>query len=59
LSNGLVGCWPPEARRKGVDILLTPTVNLRRTPLGGRHFECLSEDPLLSGRIGAAYVRGL
>jgi beta-glucosidase len=48
-----------ECRRKGVDVLLAPTVNLHRTPYGGRHFECLSEDPLLTGRIGAAYVRGL
>ena len=48
-----------EARRKQVNVLLAPTVNLHRSPLGGRHFECLSEDPLLSGRIGAAYVRGL
>src|SRR3954453_22574270 len=48
-----------ECRRKGVDVLLAPTVNLHRTPYGGRHFECLSEDPLLTSRIGAAYVRGL
>ena len=48
-----------EARGKGVDVLLAPTVNLHRTPYGGRHFECFSEDPLLTGRIGAAYVRGL
>src|SRR5215218_4925261 len=48
-----------ECRRKGVDVLLAPTVNLHRTPFGGRHFECLSEDPLLTARIGAAYVRGL
>ena len=34
-------------------------VNLHRTPYGGRHFESFSEDPLLTGRIGAAYVRGL
>jgi beta-glucosidase len=40
-------------------VLLAPTVNLHRAPNGGRHFECLSEDPLLTGRIGAAYVRGL
>jgi Glycosyl hydrolase family 3 N terminal domain len=59
LVERLGGLLAAEARRKGVDILLTPTVNLHRTPLGGRHFECLSEDPLLSGRIGAAYVRGL
>ena len=48
-----------ECRRKGVDVLLAPTVNLHRTPYGGRHFECYSEDPLLTARIGAAYVRGL
>ena len=48
-----------EARRKGVDVLLAPTVNLHRTPLGGRHFECYSEDPLLTARIGTAYVRGV
>ena len=48
-----------EARRKGVDVLLAPTVNLHRTPFGGRHFECFSEDPLLTARIGAAYVRGV
>ena len=48
-----------EARGKGVDVLLAPTVNLHRSAYGGRHFECFSEDPLLTGRIGAAYVRGL
>jgi beta-glucosidase len=48
-----------EARRKGVDVLLAPTVNLHRTPYGGRHFECFSEDPLLTSRIGVAYVRGV
>ena len=48
-----------EARAKGVDVLLAPTVNLHRNPAGGRVFECFSEDPLLTGRIGAAYVRGL
>ena len=40
-------------------MLLAPTVNLHRSPVGGRVFECFSEDPLLTGRIGAAYVRGL
>src|SRR5881398_924012 len=48
-----------ECRRKGVDVLLAPTVNLHRTPYGGRHFECFAEDPLLTARIGAAYVRGV
>src|SRR5215207_2235809 len=48
-----------EARQKGVHVLLAPTVNLHRTPYGGRHFENLSEDPLLTARMGAAYVRGV
>jgi beta-glucosidase len=48
-----------EARSKCVDVLLAPAVNLHRTPYAGRHFECFSEDPLLSGAIGVAYVRGL
>ncbi|GAA0475391.1 beta-glucosidase [Paractinoplanes deccanensis] len=48
-----------ESRRKGVHVLLGPTVNMQRTPLGGRHFECYSEDPLLSGEIAAGFVRGV
>ncbi|MFF7181327.1 glycoside hydrolase family 3 C-terminal domain-containing protein [Streptomyces sp. NPDC008121] len=48
-----------EARRKGVHVVLAPTVNLHRTPLGGRHFEAYSEDPYLTGEIGTGYVRGV
>ncbi|MFI8187699.1 glycoside hydrolase family 3 protein [Streptomyces sp. NPDC085946] len=48
-----------EARRKGVHVLLAPTVNLHRSPLGGRHFEAYSEDPHLTGRIGSGYVQGV
>lgn len=48
-----------EARRKGVDVVLAPTVNLQRSPYGGRHFECFSEDPLLTGLVGSALVEGL
>jgi beta-glucosidase len=48
-----------EARRKGVDVVLGPTINLHRSPLGGRHFECFSEDPELSAELAAAYVRGM
>ena len=47
-----------EARRKGVDVVLGPTVNLHRSPLGGRHFEAFSEDPLLTGELAAAFVEG-
>ncbi|MEU2916379.1 glycoside hydrolase family 3 protein [Streptomyces massasporeus] len=48
-----------EARAKGVDVALGPTINLYRSPLGGRHFEAFSEDPLLTGDLAAAYVQGL
>ncbi len=48
-----------EARSEGVDVLLAPTINLMRTPLGGRGFECFAEDPVLTARIAVAYVRGV
>jgi beta-glucosidase len=48
-----------EARSKGIDVILGPTVNIVRTPLSGRGFECFSEDPVLSARIAVAYVRGV
>jgi len=48
-----------ETRSKGVDVLLAPTMNIIRTPLSGRGFECFSEDPLLTSRIAVAYVRGV
>jgi beta-glucosidase len=53
------GVLAAEARRKGVDVVLAPTVNLHRSPYGGRHFEGMSEDPLLTAVLGTAYVRGL
>ncbi|NQX13667.1 glycoside hydrolase family 3 C-terminal domain-containing protein [Microbacteriaceae bacterium VKM Ac-2855] len=48
-----------EARRKGVDVVLGPTINLHRSPLGGRHFEAFSEDPVLTAELAAAYVEGV
>jgi beta-glucosidase len=48
-----------DARTKGANVLLGPTMNLHRSPLGGRNFECHSEDPHLSARTAVAFIRGL
>jgi beta-glucosidase len=53
------GLLAAECRRKDVDVLLAPTVNLQRSPCGGRNFEFLGEDPLLTAAMGTALVRGL
>jgi beta-glucosidase len=70
-AAGLGSSWHPElvervgraigleAAAQGVSVLLGPGVNIKRSPLGGRNFEYASEDPLLSGRLGAAFVRGV
>lgn len=48
-----------EAERQQIHVVLGPTINLHRSPLGGRLFEQYSEDPLLTGKLAAAYVKGL
>jgi beta-glucosidase len=48
-----------ESKRAGVHYLLGPVLNLVRSPLGGRDFECYSEDPMLTAQLGVAYVAGI
>jgi beta-glucosidase len=48
-----------ETRDKGARMLLAPTVNVHRSPLAGRNFECFSEDPHLSARMAVAYIQGV
>lgn len=48
-----------EVKAKGAHILLAPTVNIHRSPLAGRNFECYSEDPYLTGKMAIAYIGGL
>jgi len=48
-----------EVKDKAGHILLAPTVNIHRTPIAGRNFECFAEDPYLSGLIASAYIKGL
>ncbi|HEY8057987.1 MAG TPA: glycoside hydrolase family 3 N-terminal domain-containing protein, partial [Acidimicrobiales bacterium] len=59
LAEALGSLVGREALDRGCRGLLAPTVNLHRSPLAGRNFECYSEDPLLSGRLAAGYVRGV
>lgn len=48
-----------EAIAKGASVILGPTVNMQRSPLGGRGFESFSEDPVLSGQLAAATISGI
>lgn len=48
-----------ETKTKGARVLLAPTVNIHRSPINGRNFECYSEDPYLSARMAVAYITGL
>ena len=59
LITELAAALGEEARGKDVHVLLAPTINLMRTPLGGRGFECFSEDPVLTARMAVAFITGL
>lgn len=48
-----------ECQAEGISVLLGPAVNIKRSPLCGRNFEYLSEDPYLSGELAASYIRGV
>src|SRR5215469_780734 len=59
LVRELAAALGAEARSKGIDVLLAPTINLMRTPIGGRGFECFAEDPVLTAQVAVGYVIGL
>ncbi|MBS4209410.1 glycoside hydrolase family 3 C-terminal domain-containing protein [Bacillus sp. FJAT-50079] len=71
ILGALASTWNPELAHEvgetlanechhyDVHVLLAPGVNIKRTPLGGRNFEYLSEDPILAGEIASAYINGL
>jgi beta-glucosidase len=48
-----------EALQRGVNVLLGPNLNIQRSPLGGRGFECFGEDPILTGELGSAWIKGV
>lgn len=59
LVEEIAAALAEEALSKGARVLLAPTVNIHRSTLNGRNFECYSEDPLLTAGLAVAYVRGL
>lgn len=59
LAGALGALVAREAKARRCGVLLAPNLNLHRDPLAGRNFECYGEDPLLAGRIGAGFIRGV
>lgn len=59
LVEAIGGALGEEAKTKGASVLLAPTVNIHRTPVNGRNFECYSEDPYLTAELAVAYIKGV
>lgn len=59
LVEEIGGALAEEARSKGASVLLAPTVNIQRSAVNGRNFECYSEDPCVTATLASAYVTGL
>jgi beta-glucosidase len=59
LAEEIGSALADEVKSKGAHVSLAPTVNIHRTVTNGRNFECYSEDPVLTGKLAAGYIKGM